>query len=295
MLMGRVFLECGSSTTQLPEGTVYVGRGLSCAIRFNDPGVSRRHLRFNVSAAGGFVEDAGSRNGSQLNGQPLTEPTRVSDGDVLQIGFRRLKVLVVEDTEAPWADEETHDRGILAAKPVTGETAEPPQHPTPGAGESIRVPDAGYAVTCPRCRLTVGSSERNCPSCGYRFPAGRPMSVTQEMPVINLERRRELRRHVDIPVIYTSATLTVDALARDLSRGGMFVVSDVLDATGTDCIVTMLPDGVPAMAVAGIVCHVVPPELEEARRPQGFGVKFTLLSPDVQRWLDEFLSLPAPG
>lgn len=51
-----------------------------------DPGVSRRHARIAGGEGIFTIEDQGSSNGTRLNGERLTAPEVLRDGDYLQIG-----------------------------------------------------------------------------------------------------------------------------------------------------------------------------------------------------------------
>lgn len=48
-----------------------MGRAPTCDIVINDGTISNQHLIFTRAGTGWTVQDAGSRNGSTLNGQPL--------------------------------------------------------------------------------------------------------------------------------------------------------------------------------------------------------------------------------
>lgn len=75
------------------DGQLEVGRegtGLVVA----DPAVSRRHLRLDAGPAGLTVTDLGSRNGSSVNGVPLTGTVRLSPRDVVRLGATVLEALV---------------------------------------------------------------------------------------------------------------------------------------------------------------------------------------------------------
>lgn len=50
-----------------PTETVYVGRGLECAIRTDDGMVSRRHSQIRMEGGRFVVEDLGGANGTHLN------------------------------------------------------------------------------------------------------------------------------------------------------------------------------------------------------------------------------------
>src|SRR5574341_2288107 len=81
---------------ELPLGETIVGRDVTCALRFNDPAVSRRHLRFIRRATEVFVEDLGSSNGTLLNGRTVGAPLRIVDGDTIECGSRLLTVRIAE-------------------------------------------------------------------------------------------------------------------------------------------------------------------------------------------------------
>ena len=74
-----------------------VGKGIYPEIEINDPGVSKRHLKFIKQGDGSFsVLELGSANGTELNGVPV-EPgvnTPVKAGDELIIGIWTILKLV---------------------------------------------------------------------------------------------------------------------------------------------------------------------------------------------------------
>src|SRR5688500_15926882 len=68
-----------------PSETVYVRRGLECAIRTDDGMVSRRHSQIRMEAGRYVVEDLGSANGTHLNNQRIQKQA-LGHGDVVQCG-----------------------------------------------------------------------------------------------------------------------------------------------------------------------------------------------------------------
>jgi len=75
------------------EGAVLLGRDPSCDIEVEDGSVSIEHARFTLEWGDGdeklfFVTDAGSSNGTWLNGDRLESesPTRLSDQDSIRVG-----------------------------------------------------------------------------------------------------------------------------------------------------------------------------------------------------------------
>ena len=78
--------NAGAIFTLLSEENV-IGRGKECSARLHDPGVSRTHARVVRRAPGKyFVEDAGSSNGTFVDGQRVNEPTLLVEGQRLGLG-----------------------------------------------------------------------------------------------------------------------------------------------------------------------------------------------------------------
>ncbi|WP_404790559.1 EAL domain-containing protein [Altericista sp. CCNU0014] len=67
-----------------------VGRAQDCAIFLPDRMVSREHAMLLQLALSNefFWVDLGSRNGSFINFQPVTQPTKLKDGDLIRVGNR---------------------------------------------------------------------------------------------------------------------------------------------------------------------------------------------------------------
>ncbi|MGE5193639.1 MAG: PAS domain S-box protein, partial [Deltaproteobacteria bacterium] len=72
-------------TVDLTGDALILGRHPGCDIRVADETVSRRHARIIAQADGFFVEDLGSRNGTFLNGRPVTSPARLCNLDRINI------------------------------------------------------------------------------------------------------------------------------------------------------------------------------------------------------------------
>jgi pSer/pThr/pTyr-binding forkhead associated (FHA) protein len=81
-----------------------IGRDATCDIVVPDRMVSRFHARLVPAAAGATLADMGSKNGTHCNGQPVTEPTPLQDGDVFQIALAQEFVFLTSDATMPLTD-----------------------------------------------------------------------------------------------------------------------------------------------------------------------------------------------
>jgi len=96
---------CLESTSDLTNKWVFpidsvpfiIGRGKDCHLTLGSKSVSRHHVQLNVSGDMLWVRDAGSTNGTFLNGKPLTESEMLKEGDVLQIGQVGFCVLTTDE------------------------------------------------------------------------------------------------------------------------------------------------------------------------------------------------------
>lgn len=77
------------------ESPTTVGRLPSCDITLDDPSVSRRHARIARRDGRWTVEDLGSTNGVQVNGQPVGR-TQLRDGDRVELGSMLLTFTLEE-------------------------------------------------------------------------------------------------------------------------------------------------------------------------------------------------------
>jgi len=70
---------------ELRGESLVIGRAAGCDLALADPFLSRQHSRFFRRGERLFVEDLGSRNGTQVNGRPVHGPTELAPGDAVQI------------------------------------------------------------------------------------------------------------------------------------------------------------------------------------------------------------------
>jgi hypothetical protein len=96
----RAILDINGTKHPLQPPGLVVGRGTEADVRINDPGVSRRHVEFEVDLSDGppqlSVRDLGSTNGMLVDGHRITH-TAVHDGTTVKIGNTTMTVRVIEE------------------------------------------------------------------------------------------------------------------------------------------------------------------------------------------------------
>ncbi len=171
-----------------PEGPAHIiiGRDPGVDFLIDSPGISRRHAQITIQDDQCTLEDLGSSNGTFLNGERLSQPRRLRNGDVIRLGqavtlqyqgetreaaatMFELSQPPVEQTmleSTPPAIEKT---SLEAEKPSVGATmigeepkpsrsskaAVPPQLAVTIAGEAVRT----FPLLQPR--ITIGRAEDN--------------------------------------------------------------------------------------------------------------------------------------
>jgi adenylate cyclase len=68
------------------SNVLMIGRSSACQVVLDDPQVSRNHAEIRLLAGRYRLSDLGSVNGTWLNGQRITVPSDLEDGDEIQIG-----------------------------------------------------------------------------------------------------------------------------------------------------------------------------------------------------------------
>lgn len=91
----KLVLEVGGVRHPLVPPGLVIGRGSDADLRVNDPGVSRRHAKINVSGSPEnpevTIEDLGSTNGVIVNGSRV-QSSSLSEGSRIEVGNTRMLV-----------------------------------------------------------------------------------------------------------------------------------------------------------------------------------------------------------
>lgn len=72
-------------TLPLPEDGLLIGRGNVCDVILHSRAVSRHHVRIVPQGNGAIVRDCGSTNLATLNGREVSDATRMSVGETLDV------------------------------------------------------------------------------------------------------------------------------------------------------------------------------------------------------------------
>mgnify|MGYP003575810605 CR=1 FL=1 len=81
--------------------TIVLGREASCDVVVADRQISRFHARITPTGEGVILEDLGSKNGTHLNGIPLTAPVVLQDGDLLSVAMAQQFLFLTSDATMP--------------------------------------------------------------------------------------------------------------------------------------------------------------------------------------------------
>jgi DNA-binding winged helix-turn-helix (wHTH) protein len=81
--------------------TIVLGRETSCDVVVADRQISRFHARITPTTEGVILEDLGSKNGTHLNGVPLTAPVVLQDGDLVSVAMAQQFMFLTSDATMP--------------------------------------------------------------------------------------------------------------------------------------------------------------------------------------------------
>jgi pSer/pThr/pTyr-binding forkhead associated (FHA) protein len=130
------------------------GRAETCDLRLASEEISREHVEIVRKWDGVVVKDLGSKNGVLVNGALLTEPRRLRDGDMVQVGPALLRLSDPADrylrefeSLASKSQDKAPDGDVQEASSAGTEPLEPPPPETPaepavGLSAAARQPTA---------------------------------------------------------------------------------------------------------------------------------------------------------
>lgn len=107
----------------LTKPEAVIGRDAGCDIIIPDRQVSRRHATLRRVDDGFELVDLGSKNGTHLNGVPLTGSQRLQDGDLIQVALVAKLAFVGSEATVPLRIETTAEGEVVSVGRLRLDTA----------------------------------------------------------------------------------------------------------------------------------------------------------------------------
>lgn len=123
----RLVMRAGPSAGKvypLDKNELFIGRDLNNDVIINDPEVSRRHARLFLQGSNFVIEDLGSTNGTQINGQRIMGPHILRPGELVIFGEH---VSLVYEAVEPEMDATIASSGARIAPTAQPQYAASPQ------------------------------------------------------------------------------------------------------------------------------------------------------------------------
>ena len=262
-MTGQIIVD-GQLPLLLTEPRYLIGRGDGCQILLpeGDGAVSRRHALLERDPQGVWsIVDLGSRNGTLMNGERVTDRHSLSDGDRISVGKSQIVLALPRSqptiaVEAPAIQESLRANPTIAveAAAVQATAVAPPTSP---GHESVPVPRSPPPAYAPQVQ---GAYEPTSTQPAERSSLPAPTATAYEKPQRNYEPSQQSyeppRPVYSSPVSQPEPTYTPspahsysEAGARPTGSGagGMgFIISGV--ALIAVCLVTYLAYIEPKMA-----------------------------------------------
>jgi DNA-binding NtrC family response regulator/pSer/pThr/pTyr-binding forkhead associated (FHA) protein len=110
-------------------GRLTLGRGADADLQLVDGKVSREHCRIDATGVRAMIEDLGSQNGTYVNGEAISRPTPVTEGDEIMLGDT---LLLVAGDQIEVASARYGAGTLLVSSRGRASTAMNPGAPLPG-------------------------------------------------------------------------------------------------------------------------------------------------------------------
>ena len=210
------------------------------------------------------ISDLGSRNRVKVNNVPIEDARPLSDGDIVAVGACVFTVHV-DHAADPESSSEVEDITQIPAE------------------VDYQIP---IYRTCINCRGMLKREEHRCSHCGTE--------QNQSFNTIRLwadphGRRTSYRAPVRMRALYVSAFMTIEGEISDISLGGAFFSTQLLDETGTACDLLVFPtDDSEVVRFSAEVVRTAQGE----NRGLGVGVRFVKMTSAAQAWLLTVVSPP---
>ena len=78
-----------------------MGREQGCDFKLDDQAVSSQHARLSFRQQQWWLEDLASTNGTFLNGEEVTAPVVITDGDEVRLGHKGVRIEIDQNKHTP--------------------------------------------------------------------------------------------------------------------------------------------------------------------------------------------------
>jgi hypothetical protein len=156
-----------------------VGRDRLADITVPDPAMSRRHARLSRGTDDVWLEDLGSTNGTYINGDRVTVPRRLRDGDELKLGSCLAIFHEVAAEPEPTLLTRVWDGRQLTMEPDRPSRLASPRDSTPSSATPADPQEVVMGAVCAGCSSTNRPDAWFCAHCGHQQ---RPVPLTAMEP-----------------------------------------------------------------------------------------------------------------
>ena len=107
----------------LPAGArVAIGRGKDCELHLVTDSASRRHAEVYAEGVEFYVRDLGSKNGTFVNGAPVTRPRALRPGDRIGVGTSAITFCLVEGSLGGFFSDPSGHETLVVARQAAPES-----------------------------------------------------------------------------------------------------------------------------------------------------------------------------
>ena len=225
----------GSQQEQDVSGQLTIGRGEGNDLILSEGGVSRKHARFFVEGETFMVEDAGSSNGTFVDGEKIEGPTRLSNKSQVVIGDYEIQLKLgtkqlprASKANARPSKEPTSAAG-KAAKPLAPRSTRVVQavKPAPGGPSAIAKRAGPQKAAGPQLRGLSGAVTGKAFSLTGTMTVGRVAGVD-----IVIDDDSVSRRHAELIVSGREVTVKDLGSANGTTVNGAPIADDTILAAG---------------------------------------------------------------
>jgi pSer/pThr/pTyr-binding forkhead associated (FHA) protein len=101
----------------LHDGPTTVGRGTESNAKVDDGVLSRQHFTITKTPGGFILKDLGSKNGTRVNGQPVTGEVKLKPNDEIRAGQSQFNFLEGLTTMSMKIEQDLKDLDRIAHPP----------------------------------------------------------------------------------------------------------------------------------------------------------------------------------